>query len=144
MLLDLTKLQTRKTDILEYNDLITLDESLYKDTDIIRLNPVNTNIVIKRVTDFSYDMHLKLTGVMVLPCSVTLKEVEYPFDIETDVKISNEDELDDECVRINQNSIDIIPIIWQNIVLEIPIKVVSEDAYDNEISGNGWKLIRED
>ena len=144
MLLDLTKLQTRKTDKLEYNDLITLDESLYKDTDIIRLNPVNTNIVIKRVTDFSYDMHLKLTGVMVLPCSVTLKEVEYPFDIETDVKISNEDELDDECVRINQNSIDIIPIIWQNIVLEIPIKVVSEDAYDNEISGNGWKLIRED
>ncbi len=144
MLLDLTKLQTRKTDILEYNDLITLDESLYKDTDIIRLNPVNTNIVIKRVTDFSYNMHLKLTGVMVLPCSITLKEVEYPFDIETDVKISNEDELDDEYVRINQNSIDIIPIIWQNIVLEIPIKVVSEDAYDNEIEGNGWKLIRED
>ena len=96
------------------------------------------------VTSFSYNMHLKLTGVMVLPCSITLKEVEYPFDIETDVKISNEDELDDECVRINQNSIDIIPIIWQNIVLEIPIKVVSEDAYDNEIEGNGWKLIRED
>lgn len=144
MLLDLTKLQTRKTDILEYKDLITIDESLYKNTDIIRLNPVDTNIIIKRVTDFSYNMHLSLKGVMVLPCSITLKEVEYPFDIENDIKISNEDEFDDECVKINQNSIDIIPIIWQNIVLEIPIKVVSDDAYNKDLSGNGWKLIRED
>ena len=47
-------------------------------------------------------------------------------------------------IKINQNYIDIIPIIWQNIVLEIPLRVVSEDVSDSVTSGDGWKLIRED
>ncbi len=144
MLLDLTKLQCRKVNNLEYHDVITLDESLYKNTDIIRLNPIDVDININRVTDYSYYMHLVLKGIMILPCSISLKEVEYPFNIETDVKLSNNDEEDLEYVKINQNSIDIIPIIWQNIVLEIPLKVVSDDLDGSVTSGDGWKLIRED
>ena len=37
MLLDLTKLQNRSSNELEYNDLITLDKSLYENTDIRNL-----------------------------------------------------------------------------------------------------------
>lgn len=144
MLLDLGKLQNRKADKLEYNDTITLDESLYKDTDIRRLSPLDVNIKIHRVTDSSYSMDLNIKGIMVLPCSITLKDVDYPFDINTEVKLSNEEEFDEDYVKINQNTIDIIPIIWQNIVLEIPLKVVSDDISDSVISGDGWKLVRED
>ena len=81
---------------------------------------------------------------MTLPCSITLNDVIYPFDIKTEVKLSNEDEEDEEYVKIIQNNIDIISIIWQNIVLEIPLRVVSEDANNSPVSGEGWKLIRED
>ena len=144
MLLDLGKLQNRKADKLEYNDTITLDESLYENTDIRRLSPLNVNIKIRRVTDSSYSMDLNIKGTMVLPCSITLKDVDYPFDINTEVKLSNDEEFDEDYIKINQNTIDIIPIIWQNIVLEIPLKVVSDDISDGVISGDGWKLIRDE
>ena len=57
---------------------------------------------------------------------------------------NKKDEEDEEYVKIIQNNIDIISIIWQNIVLEIPLRVVSEDANNSPVSGEGWKLIRED
>ena len=79
---------------------------------------------------------------MVLPCAITLKPVDYPFNI----KISGEiDELYSEIDENNKNfknSIDILPIIWENILLEIPIRVVSDEARNSDInmSGDGWKF----
>lgn len=143
MLLDLSKLQTRKLDEITFSDTITLDESLYQNTDIRKLLPLLVDIKVKRVADFSYKMLLHIKGTMILPCSVTLKDVTYPFEINTEIKVSNDEE-DEEYVKINQNSIDIIPIIWQNIVLEIPLRVVSEDVSDTPTSGDGWRLIRDE
>ena len=144
MLLDLTKLQNRKENELIFNEVITLDNELYKDTDIRELSPLDVSINIQRITDSAYNMDLYIKGEMTLPCSVTLKDVKYPFEVKTEVKVSNTDENDEEYVKIIQNNIDIIPIIWQNIVLEIPLRVVSEDISDSPVSGDGWKLIRED
>ena len=143
-MLDLTRLQNRLTNELEYSDTITLDKSLYENTDIRKLSPIDVSAYITRVTDSSYNMDLELKGTMILPCAITLKDVNYPFDIKTEIKLSNDDEIDEEYVKINQNSIDIISIIWQNIVLEIPLRVLSEDIDDSPISGDGWKLIKED
>lgn len=144
MLLDLTKLQNIKENELIFNEVITLDNELYKDTDIRELSPLDVSINIQRITDSAYNMDLYIKGEMTLPCSVTLKDVKYPFEVKTEVKVSNIDENDEEYVKIIQNNIDIIPIIWQNIVLEIPLRVVSEDISDSPVSGDGWKLIRED
>ena len=143
-MLDLTKLQNRSVNELNYSDTITIDKSMYENTDIRNLSDVKVNAHIKRVTDSSYNMSLIIDGVMTLPCSVTLKDVLYPFHIETEVKISNDDENLEEYVKIIQNSIDILPIIWQNIALEIPLKVVSDDVSDTPTSGDGWKLLSED
>lgn len=140
-MLDLTKLQNRSVNELNYSDTITIDKSMYENTDIRNLSDVKVNAHIKRVTDSSYNMSLIIDGVMTLPCSVTLKDVLYPFHIETEVKISNDDENLEEYVKIIQNSIDILPIIWQNIALEIPLKVVSDDISDTPTSGDGWKLV---
>ena len=144
MFIDITRLQNRSTNEFLYKNTIVLDEALYKNTDIRKLSPVEVSADIKRITDTSYKMSLEIKGEMTLPCSITLNDVIYPFDIKTEVKLSNEDEEDEEYVKIIQNNIDIISIIWQNIVLEIPLRVVSEDAIYSPVSGEGWKLIRED
>lgn len=144
MLLDLTKLQNRKENELIFNEVITLDKSIYENTDIRELSPLDVSINIHRFNDFEYNMDLIIKGTMILPCSITLKDVNYPFEIKTEVKLTNNTENDEEYVKIIQNNIDIIPIIWQNIVLEIPLKVTSEDISDSIQSGDGWKLIRED
>ena len=144
MFIDITRLQNRSTNEFLYKNTIVLDEALYKNTDIRKLSPVEVSADIKRITDTSYKMSLEIKGEMTLPCSITLNDVIYPFDIKTEVKLSNDDEEDEEYVKIIQNNIDIISIIWQNIVLEIPLRVVSEDANNSPVSGEGWKLIRED
>ena len=144
MFIDITRLQNRSTNEFLYKNTIVLDEALYKNTDIRKLSPVEVSADIKRITDTSYKMSLEIKGEMTLPCSITLNDVIYPFDIKTEVKLSNEDEEDEEYVKIIQNNIDIISIIWQNIVLEIPLRVVSEDANNSPVSGEGWKLIRDD
>lgn len=144
MFIDITRLQNRSTNEFLYKNTIVLDEALYKNTDIRKLSPVEVSADIKRITDTSYKMSLEIKGERTLPCSITLNDVIYPFDIKTEVKLSNEDEEDEEYVKIIQNNIDIISIIWQNIVLEIPLRVVSEDANNSPVSGEGWKLIRED
>ena len=141
MFIDITRLQNRSTNEFLYKNTIVLDEALYKNTDIRKLSPVEVSADIKRITDTSYKMSLEIKGEMTLPCSITLNDVIYPFDIKTEVKLSNEDEEDEEYVKIIQNSIDILPIIWQNIALEIPLKVVSDDVSDTPTSGDGWKLV---
>ena len=62
-MLDITRLQNRTLDELVYDDIVTLDSELYKDTDIIRLSPINVHAVIKRITDSSYNMMLNITDL---------------------------------------------------------------------------------
>ena len=42
------------------------------------------------------------------------------------------------------NTLDIFPIIWENILMEIPMRVVSDEAKDIKLSGDGWKLVTEE
>ena len=41
-----------------------------------------------------------------------------------------------------RNSIDILPIIWENILMEIPSRVVSDDIKDSDLNlkGDGWSF----
>ena len=58
-MLDITRLQNRTLDELVYDDIVTLDSELYKDTNIIRLSPINVHAVIKIITDSSYNKKKK-------------------------------------------------------------------------------------
>ena len=43
-----------------------------------------------------------------------------------------------------QNRLDITEFLWQNILVEIPLKVVSEKNAGMTLEGDGWRLITED
>ncbi len=77
------------------------------------------------------------SGVMVLKDAVDNSLIDYPFS----VKINEVFEENDEN---NQNILDINLILWQNIVLEVPIRVVSDTNKDNSLKGDGWELKSED
>ena len=49
-----------------------------------------------------------------------------------------------ETLKKNQNTIDILPIIWENILMEIPIRVVGDKNQNLQMEGDGWKLITEE
>ena len=41
----------------------------------------------------------------------------------------------------NKNTLDILPFIWENIVSEVPIRVVKEEHKDVQLKGEGWEVI---
>ena len=84
-----------------------------------------------------YTLYLNIKGKMVLPCSLTLEPVDYPFNIKLDENI---DEFIENSKK-TQKTIDILPIIWENILMEIPMKVVSPKAKNMKTKGDGWELI---
>ncbi len=84
-----------------------------------------------------YWLTLSIEGTMVLPCSLTLEPVDYPFNIKLDENI---DEFIENSKK-TQKTIDILPIIWENILMEIPMKVISPNAKNMKTKGDGWELI---
>ena len=79
-------------------------------------------------------LNLTIKGKMTLPCNLTLDPVDYPFSIEIEENLN-------EIIENSQKTIDILPIIWENILMEIPMKVVSPKAKNMKTKGEGWELI---
>ena len=137
MNIDITRLKSG----IDSNVLIDLNYSFTKEqlenTSILELNDIKIK---GEITNGIEDYHIKLSikGTMILPCSISLKPTKYPFSIEIDDDLS---EFLEENLENNQNSIDIFPIIWENILMEIPLKVVNEDLSDVKKEGEGWKFI---
>ena len=143
MNIDITGL---KHGILEY---IPIDESLdvnsfeLENSGILSLKEVNLFGTITKDNLDNYSLDLKLSGVMVLPCSITLKPVDYSFETEIIGNIEEMLEEINETFKKSENTIDIFPIIWENILMEIPIKVTSPDA-EKQLSGDGWRFVTDD
>ena len=79
-------------------------------------------------------LNLTIKGKMILPCNLTLEPVDYPFTLEIEENLN-------EIIENSQKTIDILPIIWENILMEIPMRVVSPKAKNMKTMGDGWELI---
>ena len=141
MNIDLTRLRNKIDSILDIDLIYSFSEDELKNTDIKKLDNVSIKGYIKRNSLDEYEININIIGTMVLECAITLKDVNYDFNIEIDDSL---DRLLEENDKKIQNTIDIFPIIWENILLEVPMKVVSEDASLEKTEGDGWKLITED
>lgn len=73
---------------------------------------------------------------LILEDSISLEEVEYPISINYDDKI-------DENLKKDENTLDLFELLWENIVLEVPLKFTKVEDL-SEFHGNGWKLISEE
>ena len=90
------------------------------------------------------EVNVSITGTMVLPCSITLEPVEYPFSVNVEDDFLDLLEEITENTKKIENSIDLSPIIWENILMEIPMKVTSENAKNISLEGNGWKFVTDE
>ena len=79
-------------------------------------------------------------GFMIILDSLTGEEVEYPFNINISEVLS---EVDDEKDENEAKTLDIMDILWQNIVLEVPISYSTKNFADVKSSGEGWELVDE-
>ena len=146
MQFDLIRLNNNIDKFIEVNETYSFNEEQLSGTDLLKLDDVKIEGEIFKNSLGNIELNLNVEGEMVLPCAITLKPVKYPFNIEISGEIEELMENFEENERNFQNSIDILPIIWENILMEIPMRVVSEDAEDSDIlkEGNGWKFVTEE
>ena len=84
------------------------------------------------------EINLELVGTMILSDSVTLDLIEYPFNIKINEEYSLNDPYFKEYYEKEQNILDIMAILWENIVLEVPMHLTNTE--DAKLSGEGWSL----
>ena len=140
MIIDLTKLIYNNLYKLPIKGEVIVPKEMLENTDIRRISPVKVDGYIFN-NEEEYELYITIKGTMILPCARTLKDVEYPFSSEIDEIIG---ENDANSLEINQNRLDIFPIVWQNILVDVPLRVLAPDASDEPVEGDGWRLITED
>lgn len=98
-----------------------------------------------------YDSHSELAtctfeveGVMIVPCAITNEDVEYPFDCSgSQVFAFHKVSKDEDIIEAKGDVIELMPTIFQTIVLEIPLKVNKEGIKEYP-KGEGWEVIKEE
>lgn len=141
MIINLLKLKLNQERKITINETVNIDKDYYKNTDIKNIGDIklNGNILYHGEEFFELALHIKCD--ITLSCSITLEDVILPIDININENLGVDEE---ENNKIVNNSIDLIPIIWQNIILEVPLKVISPNVDRSKLQGNGWKLVTEE
>ena len=136
MELNLTTLNNGE--VVKYDEDFTIDPDTFKSVGIIDLKNLHVtgSIYLNSMSILVID--LKVTGVMVLADSVTTEPIDYPFTSKIDEEVDINDQIFLEYYQKTQNILDIMKILWENIVLEVPMRfTTTEDAH---LSGDGWSL----
>ena len=144
MNIDITRLKSGIDSQVEIDMLYSFDKEMLKKTDIISLDNISVKGYITSNSIDDYDLDVNVDGIMVLPSSLTLEPTDYKFSIKIEGIIDELLKEINETLKKNQNTIDILPIIWENILMEIPIRVVGDKNQNLQMEGDGWKLITEE
>ena len=71
--------------------------------------------------------------------AITLEEIEHNFSIPLNDSYEENDGYLENYIDKSKNTLDIREILWQNIVLEVPIRARKNNE-DISLSGEGWQL----
>ena len=138
--IDLSLLHSNTVNEIDISGNYNIDKEYLKDSEIKELKEVYVEgkITRKENEEFELDDYIECTikGEMIIKDSISNEDVNYPFDIEYN------DFIEENC-RKNQNTLDIFEVLWENIVLEVPLQFTKVEDL-SKFHGDGWKLISED
>ncbi len=98
--------------------------------DILNIGVTLVKGTITREDDDIFKLNYHLQVNLTLACSLTLEPVDYLMNISQEDLIGYADNDNDDVIEIINNTIDLRNIIWDNILVNIPIRIVREDAYE--------------
>ncbi len=141
MLINLSKIPS--TGML-LDETITLPKEQYKNASILDIK----NLHIKGNISYDYENNLSIAieanGDFLLEDAITLEAILYPFSCKIEEKIENIEETCGSFYEKSKNTLDISEILWENIVLEIPIRATNMKSEDLNLQGSGWELAKEE
>ena len=121
---------------IDIDENFTIPKENYANTEIIDLEEVKVKGNLTYPSDDNLFLDIECSSTMKLTDSVSLESINYPFSFKISENVV-------EFLEKDQFTLDIISILWENIVLEIPIRYSEVTNYD-EYTGDGWRVISED
>ena len=104
--------------------------------DILNIDIALVEGTITRVDEDTFKCQYHLQVKLVLACSLTLEPVDYLLDVSQEDFIGYPNSNNDDVIEITNNTINLRDIVWDNILVNIPIRIVREDAYEILASRN--------
>ena len=138
MVIDLIKLLSGNSSI-PFSFDYSFSEKELENSGILELNNVIVVGIISKDALGNLVMDANIKAKAVVPCAISLVKTDVFIDVSINDEIANLM----ENYQNNAKTLDILPIIWENILVEIPSKVVNP-ASKLETSGDGWQVITEE
>ena len=140
---------TKKDFQMAENGVISIDEWIsVEDNDFLRHTQVKSIPEVHITGTLQFDQSslvfsdLELDGVMIVPDSITLEDLEVIFDTTSQVTYSFDPvtQDDDEIIVVKKDTIDLNPEILQAVIYEAPMHITNcpRDQYPK---GDGWQVL---
>ena len=116
-----------------FEAIINFNESIYQDIlksrdDIYKLNDVNVKGNLVRIDEETYEVNYTMTTTVVMACSLTLEDVIY--EVNESFQEIYSTKANDDWFLIEKNTIDLDEMVWSNLIMSLPIRIVRSDAYE--------------
>lgn len=147
MLFSVTELQQKAVhQPFSFDEKIDVSDIVHLKNDIRKISSVNVKGFCT-VDEEEIIFQLHIEGEMILPCSRTLVDVAHQFSFDvTEIFTSNIEDIDfKEETNVHEivgDNIDLRPLIEENIILETPYRVFSDEKMIDK--GKGWEFHTED
>ncbi len=136
MIIDITELNQNFKDAIVVSTSVSFPSNYLEDTQILGVSGVYLEATLSLNEERNLELLGTLSGEMKIADSISLEEVEYPFSIEIE-------EIFEENAKKCENTLDILDVLWQNIVLEVPLRFTKVKDV-SKFQGDGWRLLEED
>ena len=117
---------------------VSFTPNIEQNKDIVDLKNLHVKGYVRYNASDNLELDLKLTGEMFLRDSVTLETIKKPLDIKIEEEYQINKEFLQEYTKTEQKILDIMKILWENIVLEVPIRLTT--CTNAHMLGDGWSL----
>ncbi len=128
---------------IEFDEIVQFDDKAFdKVSGLHQVKDVRVHGVGNLNSDNLFEVDVEIEGTMVCPCSITNELVEVPFETNSHEIFSFAPSDDVEIHVVKNEIVELIPIVFQLITLEVPLRVV-KDGEINYPQGDGWRVLSE-
>lgn len=142
----IAKLLKQSTTEIEVNEEVDFSDAVKRNPDIRSMSKVLvTGKGIVSTTERKIEFDLTIKGEMTLACALTLDDVIYPFEAKLNPKFvwdANKYDEDSEDYLF-KDTIELASAVWQEIFIQIPLRVVKEGAHE-ELARLGVEIVSEE
>jgi len=142
----IARLLKESTKEIEINEEVDFSDAVKRNPDIRKMSKVKvTGKGFIYATERIMKFELTIEGDMILGCALTLDDVNYPFTATIEPVYTWNPEIYDEDSEdyLVKDTIELASAVWQEIFIQIPLRVVKDGAYE-ELASLGVEILTEE